>query len=141
MMCGVETWSEKGWTRLHRVIRHVLAPHKKMMRIVTHTGIVDVTDDHSLILANGEEISPKNVEIGTKLLHCALPQPTYTDTTNTMSSVTVEQARVMGFFFAEDNNEKKTIPSVILNNTKEIRESFWNGMFTGEAKNGFVTVL
>jgi DNA polymerase elongation subunit (family B) len=138
MMCGVETWSEKGWTRLHRVIRHVLAPHKKMMRIVTHTGIVDVTDDHSLILANGEEISPKNVEIGTKLLHCALPQPTYTDTTNTMSSVTVEQARVMGFSFAEDNNEKKTIPSVILNNTKEIRESFWNGMFTGEAKNGFV---
>jgi DNA polymerase elongation subunit (family B) len=138
MMCGVETWSEKGWTRLHRVIRHVLAPHKKMMRIVTHTGIVDVTDDHSLILANGEEISPKNVEIGTKLLHCALPQPTYTDTRNTMSSVTVEQARVMGLSFASDNNEKKTIPSIILNNTREIRESFWNGMFTGEAKNGFV---
>ncbi len=126
MMCGVETWSEKGWTRLHRVIRHALAPHKKMMRIVTHTGIVDVTDDHSLILANGEEISPKNVEIGTKLLHSALPLPSVV----TMSSVSVEQARVMGISFAADNNEKKIIPTSILNNTKEVRESFWNGMLS-----------
>ncbi len=216
MMCGVETWSEKGWTRLHRVIRHVLAPHKKMMRIVTHTGIVDVTDDHSLILANGEEISPKNVEIGTKLLHCALPQPTYTDTTNTMSSVTVEQARVMGFFFGDgscgeyhcDSGKKhswalnnasmefihkylelckiaypdlewvyndtlkssgvykivpkskkygsivefvkfyrsmmyykkcKIIPSIIINNTQEIRESFWNGMYDADGDKDIYT--
>jgi len=66
---GVETWTEKGWTRLHRVIRHQLAPHKKMMRVLTHTGCVDVTDDHSLVLHTGEEISPKSVEIGTELLH------------------------------------------------------------------------
>ena len=124
MMCGVETWSEKGWTRLHRVIRHALAPHKKMMRIVTHTGIVDVTDDHSLILANGEEISPKNVEIGTQLLHSALPLPSVV----TMSTITVEQARVMGISFATDNSEKKIIPTSILNGTREVRESFWNGM-------------
>jgi hypothetical protein len=69
---NVETWTEKGWTKLHRVIRHVLAPHKKMMRILTHTGCVDVTDDHSLILKSGEEISPKDVQIGTELLHNAL---------------------------------------------------------------------
>ena len=134
MMCGVETWSEKGWTRLHRVIRHALAPHKKMMRIVTHTGIVDVTDDHSLILANGEEISPKNVEIGTKLLHSALPLP-QPATAPMVTTVTVEQARVMGISFATDNNEKKIIPSVILNGSQEIRESFWNGMFMGHDKN------
>jgi len=66
---GVETWSDKGWTKLHRVIRHELASHKKMMRILTHTGLVDVTDDHSLILKTGEEISPKDVQIGTELLH------------------------------------------------------------------------
>jgi DNA polymerase elongation subunit (family B) len=66
---GIETWSEKGWTKLHRVIRHSLAPHKKMIRILTHTGLVDVTDDHSLLLKNGEEISPNNVTIGTPLLH------------------------------------------------------------------------
>jgi DNA polymerase elongation subunit (family B) len=66
---GVETWTEKGWTKLHRVIRHQLASHKKMMRVLTHTGLIDVTDDHSLILKSGEEISPKDVKIGTELLH------------------------------------------------------------------------
>ena len=134
MICGVETWSEKGWTRLHRVIRHVLAPHKKMMRIVTHTGIVDVTDDHSLILENGEEISPKNVEIGTKLLHHALPQLAHT---NSLLSVTVDQARIMGSIFAADHDEQKIIPSIIINNTQEVRESFWNGMYDADLKNGY----
>ena len=70
---GVDTWSDKGWTKLHRVIRHVLAPHKKMMRILTHTALVDVTDDHSLLLSNGNEVSPKDVVIGTELLHHPLP--------------------------------------------------------------------
>jgi DNA polymerase elongation subunit (family B) len=138
MMCGVETWSEKGWTRLYRVIRHVLAPHKKMMRIVTHTGIVDVTDDHSLILENGKEISPKSVEIGTKLLHSMLPKPEEESQQQHSTMVTVEQARVMGSSFVADNDEKKVIPSIILNNTQEVRESFWNGMFGDENKNGII---
>jgi DNA polymerase elongation subunit (family B) len=71
---GVETWSEKGWTNLHRVIRHKLASHKKMVRILTHTGLVDVTDDHSLLLLNGKEISPKDVQVGAELLHFALKE-------------------------------------------------------------------
>ena len=66
---GIETWTEKGWTKLHRIIRHSLAPHKKMIRILTHTGCVDVTDDHSILLSNGKEISPKEVQEGTELLH------------------------------------------------------------------------
>jgi DNA polymerase elongation subunit (family B) len=69
----LETWTEKGWTKLHRVIRHTLAPHKKMVRIVTPTAIVDVTDDHSLLLKNGNEISPNDVKIGTELMHHTLP--------------------------------------------------------------------
>jgi DNA polymerase elongation subunit (family B) len=69
----LETWTEKGWTKLHRVIRHKLAPHKKMIRVVTPTAIVDVTDDHSLLLKDGKETSPKNVKIGTELLHHKLP--------------------------------------------------------------------
>ena len=71
---GVETWSDKGWTKLYRVIRHQLASHKKMIRILTHTGLVDVTDDHSLLTKEGQEISPKDVQIGTELLHNNLPK-------------------------------------------------------------------
>jgi DNA polymerase elongation subunit (family B) len=70
---NVDTWTEKGWTNLRRVIRHALAPHKKMMRVLTHTGCVDVTDDHSLVKNDGLEISPKDVTCGTELLHCSLP--------------------------------------------------------------------
>lgn len=71
---GIETWTEKGWTKMYRVIRHQLAPHKKMMRILTQTGCVDVTDDHSLITKDGLEISPKDVQIGTELLHNPLSE-------------------------------------------------------------------
>jgi len=93
---GVETWTEKGWTRLHRVIRHALAPWKKMVRILTHTGCVDVTDDHSLITKEGKEISPNDLQIGTELLHYNLPL--FEETNNDISS---EEAQIMGFFFGD----------------------------------------
>jgi DNA polymerase elongation subunit (family B) len=67
----IESWTESGWTKIHRVIRHTLAKHKRMIRVLSHTGSqVDVTDDHSLILADGSEISPNECSIGTKLLSC-----------------------------------------------------------------------
>ena len=66
---NIYTWTENSWTQLKTIIRHKLASQKKMMRILTHTGCVDVTDDHSLIGSNGVEISPKECEIGTELLH------------------------------------------------------------------------
>jgi len=66
---NIETWTEKGWSKLFRVIRHELADHKKMIRILTHTGCNDVTDDHSLLKSDGNEISPKDCTLGQKLLH------------------------------------------------------------------------
>ena len=66
---NVESWTEKGWTKLYRIIRHELAEHKKMFRVLSHTACVDVTDDHSLVKNDGIEISPKDVCIGIELLH------------------------------------------------------------------------
>ena len=40
-----------------------------MFRISTPTGLVDVTDDHSLLTEDGDNISPKDVKIGYDLLH------------------------------------------------------------------------
>ena len=74
-LTNVETWTESGWTKLYRIIRHVLAPHKKMVRVLTHTGMVDVTDDHSLLTTEGLEISPNDVAIGSKLLHSEIYIP------------------------------------------------------------------
>ena len=71
-LIDTDVWTEKGWTKLHRVIRHKLASHKKMVRVVTDNGIVDVTDDHSLLQSNGKEISPNDCAVGTELLHHSL---------------------------------------------------------------------
>ena len=65
----IDTWTEQGWTPLKCVIRHKLASFKKMYRIITPTGIVDVTDDHSLLTPNAIEISPNDCHIGSHLLH------------------------------------------------------------------------
>jgi DNA polymerase elongation subunit (family B) len=102
----IQTWTEKGWTKLQRVIRHKLAPHKKMVRILTHTGMVDVTDDHSLILNSGEEISPKDVKVGTELLH--YPPPLNDNNTNNISE---DEARIMGFFFGDGSCGDYDCPS------------------------------
>ena len=95
-LSGVESWTENGWTPLKRVIRHTLASHKKMLRVLTHTGVVDVTDDHSLVKPDGQEISPKEVTVGTELLHHNLPIDEYVH-----DLVTVNEARIMGFFFGD----------------------------------------
>jgi DNA polymerase elongation subunit (family B) len=66
---NTEIWTERGWTNIKLVIRHKLSPNKKLFRISTQSGEVDVTEDHSLVLANGVEAKPKDVMIGTELLH------------------------------------------------------------------------
>ena len=66
---NVETWTERGWTKLRRIIRHKLASHKKMVRVQTSSGWVDCTDDHSLLLKSGQEISPRDINLSTELLH------------------------------------------------------------------------
>jgi DNA polymerase elongation subunit (family B) len=61
-----ETWTNKGWSSIKRVIKHKC--NKAIYRILTHTGLVDVTEDHSLLSENKEIIKPTEVNIGTKLL-------------------------------------------------------------------------
>ena len=103
---NVETWTEKSWTKLYRVIRHILVPHKKMVRILTHTGLVDVTDDHSLIRADGTEVSPKDVQKGTELLHNKLPKNNLI-----YENITEDEAQIMGFFFGDGSCGEYNCPS------------------------------
>jgi len=105
-LSGVESWTENGWTPLFRIIRHTLASHKKMIRILTHTGMVDVTDDHSLLKIDKEEISPKDCIVGSELLHNQLPTPNISNT-----QVTLEQAKIMGFFFGDGSCGLYNCPS------------------------------
>ncbi len=68
---NVEVWSDKGFTKIKQIIRH--KTNKNIYRVSTKSGSVDVTEDHSLLLPNGTEISPLNVKIGDKLMHFHFP--------------------------------------------------------------------
>jgi hypothetical protein len=63
----IEIWTASGWSPLKRTIRHNC--NKKIYRILTHTGLVDVTEDHSLLNKKLEQVKPGNVNIGSELFH------------------------------------------------------------------------
>lgn len=65
----VEVWSDKGWTKVHRVIRHKVT--KKMYRVWTEDAVVDVTEDHSMLDGSGNPVKP--TECTRDLLHTEYP--------------------------------------------------------------------
>jgi DNA polymerase elongation subunit (family B) len=60
-------WTDKGWAKVNRIIRHYT--DKKIYRVLTGNGCVDVTEDHSLLDQFGQQIKPKDCQVGTELLH------------------------------------------------------------------------
>ena len=63
----IKIWTHKGWSKVRKIIRH--KTDKKIYRVLTHTGCVDVTEDHSLLDPNVNQIKPKDCKIGMELLH------------------------------------------------------------------------
>lgn len=51
-----EVMGGNGWTPVRRIIRHTTV--KTMYRVITSSGIVEVTEDHSLVLADGTLVKP-----------------------------------------------------------------------------------
>lgn len=62
-----QIWTDIGWVDIKRVIRHKC--DKKIYKILTHTGCIDVTEDHSLITKDKEPIKPCDLKVGDSLLH------------------------------------------------------------------------
>ena len=60
-------WTNEGWSKINRVIRHKTM--KKIYRITTHIGVIDVTEDHSLLDTKKCIIKPTDCKIGMELLH------------------------------------------------------------------------
>ena len=59
-------WSNKGWVKVRRVIRHKTC--KKIYRVRTESSLVDVTEDHSLLDNHGELVKPGECMEGDRLL-------------------------------------------------------------------------
>lgn len=97
---GVEVWTERGFTKINKVIRHYT--EKKIFQVLCHTGVVNVTEDHSLLDTNSEKISPKDIQVGNELLTHSLPEITVSKSFIFMDrKVTPEICYVMGLFYAD----------------------------------------
>ena len=74
-----EIWTDRGWSPIRRVIRHKC--NKRIFRVVDSNGVVDVTEDHSLLDMNRDLVKPDQLlerdnakEHTTDLLH-RIPTP------------------------------------------------------------------
>jgi DNA gyrase/topoisomerase IV subunit B len=61
-----QVWSDKGWVNIMAIRRKTTT--KNILTINTHCGIVRCTEDHKLLLENGDEIRAIDIKIGDKLL-------------------------------------------------------------------------
>jgi DNA polymerase elongation subunit (family B) len=62
-----QVWSKGQWADINRVIRHKTT--KKMYRVNTFRGCVDITEDHSLVDINGNKVAPKEFTEDTEIYH------------------------------------------------------------------------
>jgi len=93
---GTLVWTDQGWSTIRNVVRHRSAKPRQIIRVLTHTGVVDVTTDHSLLNEHGKEVKPSDVEVGSVLKHVNLPIPLVYDT-----AIGENEAWLMGLFFGD----------------------------------------
>ena len=62
-----EVYTSSGWKNIRKIIKHKTT--KKIYRVSTQNSVVDVTEDHSLLDNELNEIKPMNAEIGMELRH------------------------------------------------------------------------
>lgn len=92
-----QIWTDDGWVNIHKVIRHKC--EKKMYRVLTHTGCIDVTEDHSLITENKQPIKPGDLKIGDSLLHSFPNEFIENNTKHDIEYILTEkEAQLWGFF-------------------------------------------
>jgi hypothetical protein len=118
-----QVWSDKGWNPIKKVIRH--KTNKNIYKITTHTGIVKVTEDHSLLDESGKILKPTECNLDTKLLTSYPSQ-------NILSSF------VSNIPLIENESICDTVPINILNGTKKNIDAFiksvTNLTFTNQLK-------
>ena len=64
---NIQIWTSGGWQNIRKLVRY--KTEKKIYRIRTKQGIVDVTEGHSLIGIDRENIKPCDWAVGDEVLH------------------------------------------------------------------------
>jgi len=124
---GVEAWTDEGFTRVYRIIRHALAPHKKIVCVYTRGGdFVDVTDDHSLLRMDGTPVRPHELCIGDTLL-CAAMDGTRTGGTIMKIDWNVPYTGYVYDLTTDNHKFQAGIGNIIVHNTDSVMVEFGNG--------------
>lgn len=93
------------------------------MRVLTHTGVADVTEDHSLLDEKGAKVRPTDIKLGDALMHRELPAPT-----DVAMLLTPDEAFACGSFMARSSSlKRKSVPTAILNSIEPLRRAFLDG--------------
>lgn len=113
-----QIYTSNGWSDIKRVIRHKTV--KQLYRVTTHTGMVDVTEDHSLLDENKKIIKPNKCKIGDTLLH---NYPIFKKSNLKLldlldyiknigiKSIDEKEAFIYGFFFGDGSCARYECPS------------------------------
>lgn len=117
-----KVWSDKGWTSIKKVIRHKC--DKKIYKVLTHSGCVKVTEDHSLLDENTCIVKPKDCNLQTKLL-CSYPTE-FNESTVDACEISKEKAYIYGYELCDK------VPTEILNSNNDIIGSFMDGYYDKE---------
>lgn len=80
----IEIWTKSGWKYIKRVIRHRC--NKKIYRVLTNHGMIDVTEDHSLIDVDGNYIKPSDLTKQTNL-YINIPHEQGSENTTTITEI------------------------------------------------------
>ncbi|MBU1262242.1 GDP-mannose 4,6-dehydratase, partial [bacterium] len=90
---NLEVWNDNKWSKIKHLSCHPLNNHK-MLEIACRGGIVDITDNHSIVNEDGLEIKANELALNDKVKLTTLPD---VETT----SLPEELAWLYGFFIAE----------------------------------------
>lgn len=122
---NTDVWSDNGWTPIKFIIRHAI--NKQMYRVNTFNSFVDVTEDHSMILKNGEEIPPQYT-LHKELLINNHPTIQFNSNYTPLFTTQLECAKSISYY----NNYGKTLVGIadnnpqILDNNIDINENMCN---------------
>lgn len=73
---GYQIWSDNGFTNIINVVRCGIK--KPLSRVLTHVGVVNCSNEHSLLTDKLESVTPLDIKIGDKLCISELPLPSDT---------------------------------------------------------------
>lgn len=125
-LIDVEVWSDAGWTRARRLIRHRLAADKRMFRVATRLGVVDVTADHSLIGADGTVVKTTDARVGDRLMHAPRGSRAYACSYACYSGKKVGLAHELGRAALEVDC---CVPQEVAGSTEEgVRRAYLDGL-------------